>query len=163
MSLIKPHPIWTACGNDQFEVQKACSAANMLAGRYLTDWLQKHWTQGRCLLPLCSSLETPGTLEHLLLFCPSLATKRSDLLNLAVRVATEHPVLSNILDQFLFKQQEPTATIQLLLDCTSIPEVILTKENYGPMIRDRLLYLGRTWCYSIHRDRMTQLGFLKFR
>ena len=166
MSLTRPHPIWTACGPNPFEVHKACCAAKMLAGRYLTDWLQRHWTQnksGRCLLPLCSSLETPGTLEHLLLFCPSLATKRSDLLNLAVRVAAEHPVLSNILDQFLFKQQVPTATIQLLLDCSSIPEVILTKENYGPMIRDRLLYLGRTWCYSIHRDRMTQLGFLKFR
>ena len=131
-----------------------------------TDWLQRHWTQnksGRCLLPLCSSSVTPGTLEHLLLFCPSLAMKRSNLLNLAVKVAAEHPALANILNHFLFKPPEPSATIQLLLDCTSIPEVIKSKDIYGPVIRDRLLHLGRTWCYSIHRDRMTQLGFLKFR
>ena len=112
---------------------------------------------------LCSHLETSGTLQHLHLFCPSLATRRSNLLNLAAKVAAEHHALSNILNNFLFKPSEPSVTIQLLLDCTSIPEVIQTKDNYGPMIMDRLLYLGRTWCYSIHRDRMTQLGYLKFR
>ena len=166
MSLAKPHPIWTACGPNPFEVHKACCTVKMLSGRYLTDWLQRHWTQnksGRCLLPLCSSSETPGTLEHLLLFCPSLSTKKSDLLSLAVSVATEHPVLANILNLFLFKSPEPTATMQLLLDCTSIPEVIQSKDIYGPVLRDRLLYLGRNWCYSIHHDRMTQLGSLKFR
>ena len=166
MSLTKPHPIWTACGPNPYEVHKACCVAKMLSGRYLTDWLQRHWTKnksGRCLLPLCGPLETPGTLEHLLLFCPSLATRRSNLLTLAVKIAAEHHSLSNILNNFLFKPSEPSATIQLLLDCTSIPEVIQTKDNYGPMIMNRLLYLGRTWCYSIHRDRMTQLGFLKFR
>jgi hypothetical protein len=57
MSLRQPHPLWSSCGSNPFECHKAVTAARMLSGRYLTDKLQRHWTQNKprsCLLPTCS-------------------------------------------------------------------------------------------------------------
>jgi hypothetical protein len=68
----------------------------MLSGRYLTDMMQRHWTQnkaGFCRLPSCIPLQLLGTLEHILLFCPSLHEKHQGLLSLTARVAKEHPAL----------------------------------------------------------------------
>ena len=166
MSLVKPHPILISCGSNPFEVHKACLTLKMLAGRYLTDMLQRHWTpnkSGNCLLPACIGQETPGTLEHLLLFCPSLALKRRGLLNLAMRLFNEHPVLQFLLSKHLLYSTNPHNTMQFLIDCTSVSDVIISVQRLGPVIRDRLLYFGRTWCYTIHRERVIQLGLLKFR
>ena len=137
----------------------------MLSGRYLTDMMQRHWTQnkaGFCLLPGCLRLQLPGTLEHILLFCPSLHEKRQGLLSLTDRVAKEHPALLSILSQFQ-ASTNPDDFMQLLLDCTVLPCVIGATQTFGKFIVNRLLYLGRTWCYNIHRERVTQLGFLQLR
>ena len=53
--------------------------------------------------------------------------------------------------------------MQLILDCTVIPDVIKTTQTSGTHTRDRLLYLGRTWCYNIHRARMNKLGLCEFK
>ena len=39
MSLMHPHPLWSSCGSNPFEIHKAITAAKMLSGRYLTDTL----------------------------------------------------------------------------------------------------------------------------
>ena len=78
MSLTKPHLLWTSCGSSSFETHKALITAKMLAGRYLTDSLQRHWTDnkaGVCLLPACKPLQVQGTLVHILLYCASLHEK----------------------------------------------------------------------------------------
>ena len=103
-----------------------------------------------------------GTLEHLLIFCPALNQTRSRLLNLVTKVSLEHQAISQILNSAL-SRADSSGMVQLLLDCTVLPEVILAVQTYGKLIQDRLLYLGRTWCYNIHRDRMTQMELLKFR
>ena len=165
MSLAKPHRIFTSCGSRSFEVHKSFIVAKMLSGRYLTDMQQRHWTNnktGYCLLPGCTSHHIPGTLEHLLLFCPSLNLKRLTLLNLGRLISQEHPALSAILTEFL-SSDNTSDRMQLLLDCTVIPQVVRANQTYGPHILDRLLYFGRTWCYNVHRERVTQLGLLKFR
>ena len=157
-SLASHHPIWTACGLNPFEVHKASFAVKMLAGRYLTDMLQRHWTpnkSGCCLLPGCAQSRTPSTLQHLLLYCPSLAEKRQKLLLLATRISSEHEALSPILRHFFSETTGPKETMQLLIDCTVIPSIVNLVQTHGTGIRDRLLYLGRTWCYGIHRERMT--------
>ena len=100
MSLTRPHPIWTACGSNPFECHKAVITSRMLSGRYLTDRLQRHWTQnksGKCLLPNCLPA-AEGSLEHLLLFCPALSTTRSKLLSLCAKTATEDDKLSEIIN-----------------------------------------------------------------
>ena len=166
MSLASPHPIWTACGSNPFEVHKASFTVKMLAGRYLTDMLQRHWTpnkSGCCLLPGCAQSRTPGTLQHLLLYCPSLAERRQKLLLLATRISSEHEALSPILRHFFSETTGPKETMQLLIDYTVIPSIVNLVQTHGTSIRDRLLYLGRTWCYGIYCERMTQFGLLKFR
>ena len=165
MSLTEPHPIWSACGSSPFECHKAVIAARMLSGRYLTDSLQGHWTQnkeGVCLLPACASSKVYGNLEHLILFCPSLSQTRQKLLSLVNKISMEHESLQYILQES-FHTNDYRDQMQLLLDCTSIPSVIYLTQMFGPSLQDRLLYLGRTWCYCIHHDRMNQLGLLKFR
>ena len=165
MSLSRPHQILTSCGSNTFEVHKAMTTLKMLSGRYLTDMMQRHWTQnkaGFCRLPGCIPLQLPGTLEHILLFCPSLHEKRQGLLSLTARVAKEHPALQSILHKSQ-ASTDPGDLMQLLLDCTVIPCVIGATQTFGSYIVNRLLYLGRTWCYNIHRERVTQLGLLQVR
>ena len=165
MSLTKPHPIWSSCGSNPFECHKAVIASRMLSGRYLTDKLQRHWTEnksGFCLLPACESSDADGTLEHLLLFCPSLNNTRERLLELVSSVCLEDESISTILKS-VFSSPDPEVPMQFLLDCSTMPAVIQAAQGTRNHVRDRLLYLGRTWCYNIHRERMTQLGLLKFR
>ena len=108
------------------------------------------------------SLHIPGTLEHLLLFCPSLYAKRLVLLKLAMKISQEHPALQAILTEFS-SSVNPQSCMQLLLDCTAIPSVVRASQTFGAHIMNRLLYFARTWCYNVHRERVTQLGLLSFR
>ena len=39
MSLLQPHPLYSTCGDNSFEVSKALVQARMLSGRYRTDKL----------------------------------------------------------------------------------------------------------------------------
>ena len=163
MSLCHPHPIWTTCGSNSFEVNKAIVQAKMLSGRYVTDKLSRHWSHnksGICCLPGCSGQET-GSLEHLMLFCPALSTTRSSLLDLSLSVASESNLISDII---LSAINEPSVEIrmQFLLDCSSIPAVQRLKQSSNHHFISRLFYLTRTWCYSIHRARMTKLGLFQY-
>ena len=165
MSLTQPHPIWTSCGSNRFECHKAVTAARMLSGKYLTDWLQRHWTdnqEGTCLLPACAQAKAQGTLQHLLLYCPSLDHIRKKLFNLFTRVCMEDPIIFDIVSS-AFLTDDTDTKMQLLLDCSTMPAVIQASQQYGTLFRDRILYLGRTWCYNIHRERMTQLGLYNYR
>ena len=73
MSLTKPHSFWSSSGSNPLIV----IVARMISGMYLTDRLQRHWTQhykeGFCLLPACQPHKCSGTLEHLLIFCPEIS------------------------------------------------------------------------------------------
>ena len=117
--------------------------------------------EGTCLLDKCIP-GSEGSLEHILLRCQALSMTRFKLMSLAGRVSVEHHQLSFIISQF-FNSDSQDALMQLLLDCSTIPIVIQSTLLYGPFIRDRLHYLGRTWCYNIHRERMNLLGLLEFR
>ena len=164
MSLRQPHPLWSSCGSNPFECHKAVTAARMLSGRYFTDKLQRHWTQnkaGSCLLPACSP-QSDGSLEHLLLYCSALDCTRTRILQLCYKVSLESDELSRLLNLILSSGDQMTI-MQFILDCSSLPEVIRSTQIFGTGIRDRLLYIGRTWCYNIHRERMNQLGLLMFR
>jgi hypothetical protein len=139
----------------------------MLSGRYLTDRLQRHWTQnksGKCLLPNCLP-EAEGSLEHLLLHCQALSHTRSKLLCLCANIADEDDQLSVIINSVLMSSSEGSEQVmmQFLLDCSVMPMVVAMTQSSGTDLRDRLLYIGRTWCYSIHRERMNQLGLFDFR
>ena len=164
MSLVKTHPVWTSCGSNALEVHKATVTVRMMAGRYQTDMLQRHWTSnksGYCLLPTFTGNNIPGSLEHLLLYCPDV--KRRSLLQLARSISAELTALHDILDNFLSEFSSEVDSMQLLLDCTVMPSVIRCTQLFGHLLRDRLLYFGRTWCYNIHRERMNLMGLLQYR
>ena len=165
MSLSKPHPMLFACGSNPFECNKAVITARMLSGRYPTDKLQRHWSQnqsGFCLLPECAQSESLGTLEHLLLYCTALKNTRRNLFKLAYEVASESPHLYRTLLNTLLSGKE-TEIMQMLLDCTTMPSIISLTQLVGPATRDRLLYFGRTWCYTVHRERMKLIGLFCYR
>ena len=136
----------------------------MLSKRYLTDKLQRHWTWNRaglCLLPTCFP-SSEGSLEHILLHCPALDSARKKVYSLYHKVSLESTDLSTIIYK-IFLSGDQLLLMQLILDCTSLPEVIQTAKTGVTHTRDRLLYLGRSWCYSIHRERMNKLGLLEFK
>ena len=163
MSLVKPHPIWTSCGSNPFEVNKAVIQARMLSGRYITDQLARHWTSnsaGFCTLPNCS-MNTYGSLEHLLLVCPALEVARKRMKKLCKEKSEENHIIKNIVNSALNNSAE--ILMQFLLDCTVMPAVITLKQSYGNQHVDELLRLSRNWCYTMHRDRMTQLGLFQYR
>ena len=130
----------------------------------MTDKLARHWTknkQGIFTLTDCTGHEV-GTLEHILLQCPALKQVRVKMVRLALDVAEVNPIIGDLI-RTIFNSEDYTIVMQFLLDCSSIPDVILIKEKFGLDFLGPLLYISRNWCYSLHRERLTQLGLSKFR
>ena len=129
MSLTRPHPLWTFCGSNPFEIHKAVTQAKMLSGTYVTDKLSRHWSNnpnGFCSIPGCTG-NTLGSIEHLLLSCPALQESRVKLENLAFKVACESEELHHVLSSVL--SQTSAEVIQFLIDCSSHPLVIQLRQK----------------------------------
>ena len=116
---------------------------------------------GYCLLPACEQ-GTDGSLEHILLHCTALAVTRAKLYILCNTVAQESHLLSTVITSIL-NSDNNELKMQFILDSSVLSSVIRITQLYGVQTRDRLLYLGRTWCYNIHRERMKQMGHFSFR
>ena len=99
MSVLRPHPLWTTSNASSCEVNKSVVVARLLGGRYNSDWHARHWTptnkEGFCLL--CPGLDTPGTVEHLLVTCQSLNSKGIALFNFWDQQAEESPNIAELL------------------------------------------------------------------
>ena len=135
----------------------------MLSGRYVTDKLSRHWSQnksGYCCLPGCTG-QVIGSLDHIMLSCPALSMTRSSLIDLSLSVASESNLISDIITSAI---SDPSVmnVMQFLLDCSSLPAVQRLKQSSNHHFISRLFYLTRTWCYSIHRARMTKLGLFQY-
>ena len=67
MSLSSPHPVWTTCSSNPFEVNKALALvqASLVSCRYRSDW--NHMKPSWLLL----------SVQHLLPHCEALSEKRS--------------------------------------------------------------------------------------
>ena len=155
MSLACPHPVWRTVGSNPYEVNKAIQQARMLSGRYRTEYLQRHWKdnpQGYCLAPGCSN--AVETLQHILLDCVAYNSNRVRLTRLWL--SNEDQIIKNITSEALSSNRD--YQVQFILDCSVLPSVISASQQYGSNILDKIFYLTRTWCYSIHRTRMKILG-----
>ena len=161
----------TSCAESGYEVKKAIVVANMISGRYFSDYHVRHWSRtnpnGYCQLCLASqrSSDSPpddeatplGTLEHLLLECEYLKKTRDKCSQVWLKYISDNPIIRNII---------PTAngyvqpTMQLLLDTTACPNVISAVQSHGRGILCHLLYLCRLWCYSLHLRRQKSLKLL---
>ena len=158
MSLNQPHPLLISAGSNPYEVSKAVIQLKFLCAKYPCGERTKHWTpfnpQGLCTFPSCYTncqVETP---EHILLECPAYALARNSLLNL---IETKYPPTNQIATSILLTGCTQIK-MQLLLDCSSLPVVISAQQRHGDKILSDLFYIGRTWCFTHHRERLKRLG-----
>ena len=164
LSLPSPHRLWTSAGAKPYKVSKARILLHFLSSQYPCGKLTRHWSssnpEGLCTFPSChqgSLLESP---EHILLECPAYSSTRNNMISLCLKVKNDvsRSLISDILTSW-------TADIimQFLLDCTAMPNVIQYAQLNGQHIYDDIFYLSRTWCFSIHRERMKRLGLWNFK
>ena len=159
-SLAKPHPVWCSAGSNPYEVEKAACQARMLSGRYRTCYLARHWSgnsSGSCSLPACSQNPTPGTLSHILTECEDLLPARLRVFSLWADHMQDNQVLIPVIVKYT-TTSDPTQLVQFLLDCTVLHDVISLQQKFGNWVHDSLLYLTRTFCFSMHKARLKLLG-----
>ena len=130
----------------------------MLSGRYRTEYLCRHWSKrsGVCLAKSCTGLDCPETIEHILIFCPSLSDARSSSFNLWIATAKKYPFLSPIIMKAMTLQ--PAFRCQFILDCSTLPETIILTQTHGQAALQKLLHLTRSFCFTLHKERMKLLG-----
>ena len=158
MSLARPHPIWWTAGSNPYEVSKAVIQCRMLSGRYRTYQLTSHWSDNKainCPSPICQS--SVETLEHLLLHCPAYTHTRLTLLNKWKGV--EHHSIQLLITSILTKPS--SYFMQFLLDASVLPETRCLVRTTGVSALYQIFSLTRTWCYSIHRERLKVINSLK--
>ena len=159
MSLSSTHPLFLSAGSSPYEVVKAGIQAQLLSGRYRTESLCKHWSKnpnGNCLGPSCAGKDIIEDEEHVLLYCQSLAATRMNLVNFTIGYTSSFPLLTDIL--LTFTNPNHPKFFQFLLDCSVIPQVISLTQEHGTDILCHLFKVTRTWCYSLHHDRLKMLG-----
>ena len=155
MSLSRPHSIWTTAGSNPHEVSKAVQQARFLSGRYRSESLARHWSknsQGFCLMENCRNVSKDTM--YILVDCQAYNDCKRKLYSLWLRNST--PIIHKLVIGAFSNSRE--YLLQFILDCSTLPSVILAAQNHGDYIYDELFYLTRTWCFSIHRHRMKILG-----
>ena len=164
MSLKSPHKLLSSAGSKSYEVAKALVQLRFLSSQYRCAKLTRFWTpsntNGLCSFPTCLANNQVESPEHILIFCPAYNTTRLNMVALSLKLA--NPVSHNLVVINLLSKN--TAKImQLLLDCSSLPDVIVSAQNHGDHIFNDIFYVGRTWCFALHRERLKRLGLWNFR
>ena len=157
-SLHKPHPIlWTPRANP-YEVAKAVIQLRMLSGRYRVAMLTRHWSPSRSSSCPASDCQEEETLEHLLVFCKHYDHARVKLRRLWE--SCREPLLTDLITKVLYGP--PISLVQFILDASIHPTVINLVQIFGQEILMKIFHLTRTWCYTLHRERLRLLGLFKF-
>ena len=147
--------MYSAANVNRYELTKLNIQQKMLSGRYSTEMLKRYWTmnkKGVCLLDQkCSN--TPDTLCHILTLCPALDLKRQILFKdwLSRSVGPINGLFRNILSL------DPQQLTQFILDPLTNPHVIRLTQEFGDIITQKCCYFTRTFCHSIHKERMNIL------
>ena len=129
MALGTPHKLLTTAGPKSYEVSKARVQLLFLSSQYPSASFSRHWSQdnplGICSFPVCQENAIVESSEHILLYCPAYNTTRHNLVNLCLRIRNQfsHQLVSS------FFLSGPMQTMQFLLDCSAIPEVISTAQH----------------------------------
>ena len=137
MSLKTKHPLWTTAGCSPVKVVMATVQAQMLSGRYRTDYLCRHWSKNKS-------------------GCCLLSQTRKKLMSFTNDLVPTIPHLGGIM--LSFSSTDHPQFIQFLLDPSAISEVIEATQNYGSDTLHHLFYITRTWVYTLHRERLKLLG-----
>ena len=96
---------------------------------------------------------TEESLQHILLDCPEYANTRLNLVQKFKSAKNE-----DIRKLAMFALQQPPAFLmQFLLDASALPVTRNLISTVGEEILLPLFSLTRTWCYALHRERLTLL------
>ena len=159
MSLASPNRLLTAAANKSYEV-----AFIRLSSQYPCGSLTRHWSKqnplGLCQQPLCFSQGLVETPEHILIVCPAYTTARKAMF---LRCISHENSQTQAICVDILLSRSTYHILQLLLDSSSIPMVVSAGQIHGEIIHSNLFYLGRTWCFSLHRERQKFLGKWNFR
>ena len=156
MSLSQPHPLWTTCGSNSYEVNKACIQAKYLSGRFRTDTLLNHFCKENSkFCQLHPEDQQLGDLVHHLLLCPALAERRALIFDYWDSLTASSLPCRNIINTM---KAAPVKTfMQFILDCSVLPEVIQARQLHGDIVLKILFKASRTYCYSMYRERLKRL------
>ena len=165
-SLSTTHPLWTSAGCKPYEVSKARIQLLFLGSQYPCAKYTRHWShdnpRGICTYSPCRENETVESPEHLLLHCPAYTTTRQSMYSLCFKLTNK--VSLSIIAGILFNSRHSKQQhMQMLLDCSVLPEVIKAAQTHGDTIYSDIFFIGRSWCFSVHRERMKRLGKWNFR
>ena len=154
-SLSHPHHVWAV--GSSYAISKSIILGRMVSGRSKTEMLSRFWSsnnRGYCLAPTCH--EVQGDLQHLLVVCPALEPSRHRLHGLWCRKSKLLVPLHHLIIRKLGSSHEELT--RFILDCMSCPELIQLVQLYGSTVLDLVLYLTRTWVYSMHRQKQIIIG-----
>ena len=146
-----------------YEVSKARIQLLFLSSQYPCEKRVRHWSgdnpEGFCSFISCREAGLVESPEHILLKCPAYSETRLRMITRSMRMrqAPTHTLMV----KFLFSNTRKL--MQLLLDPSGIPEVISCAQHYGEDIYSDIFYIGRTWCFSLHRERLKRLGKWNFK
>ena len=159
LGLTTCHAIFWTCGSSPWELEKATTQARFLSGRYRVESLSGHWVPWNrdcmCTLPGCwrTKRAHKGTLESLLLSCPSLSTTRHSLLKFQSNFFLSHPDLLPLVMECVL--DDP---VQFWVDCSTLPAVIRSVQKSGSSVLCKLFKLTRNYCHSVHKKRVMLLS-----
>ena len=164
LSLTSTHRLWTCAGHKIYEVAKARIQLLFLSSQYPCGSRIKHWSPenslGLCTFPICHDNCVEESPEHVLLHCPAYTSTREKMVSLCRSLA--NPVAGSIISEIL-EGNSTKKIMQVLLDCSTLPEVISCAQLHGENIYRDLFYVSRNWCFALHRERSKRLGKWNFR
>ena len=162
MSLSTPHPIITSCGSNPYEINKAVIQLKLLSGRYRSDTLLSHFhpSNSRTCQLNCDQPDAIGDVHHFLINCSALASRRSLLFEYWDTIAFNYPVCSPIISSIKLGPEK--LLLQFFLDSSCFPEIIRLAQTHGKDLYNPLFKMSRTFCYSMHRERLKILNRWRF-
>ena len=150
-SLTQAHYIWTSTSGFPFETSKSTVLAKMISGRFRSEMFCRRFSNnshGYCLSPLCHNVA--GTMEHILVTCPSFNVLREYLCSMCLKHTVMFPVLHQTVKDVLNCNEE--TKVQFFLEPMSFHAVKSAALTYGPQFLQTTCYITRTFVFWMNRE-----------
>ena len=105
----------------------------------------------------CRGQNIQEDLYHIVVHCDSLSESRRRLRTFSTTYIEDKPEIEQIVKQYLNTKEEKLF-MQFIIDCSVLAPVIAATQQFGQKIHEHLFRITRTWCRSLHRDRLKMLG-----
>ena len=150
-SLTRAHYIWTTTSGFPFETAKASVLARMISGRFRSEMFCRRFSNnshGYCLSPYCHNVA--GTMEHILVTCPSLNVLREYLYTMCLERTVMFPALHQTVKDVLNSSEE--TKVQFFLEPLSFHDVREAALSCGPQFVQTTCYITRTFVFWMNRE-----------